>query len=165
MSHPCSIFVSIRLQTLDFVSGMYKRHFCKLQVPFSMYFLTERLFIKNSRLGTSSSATRSSLKCCFGAIFHCKSLVFYYRISKNSENPMTTILLVSLKGKVVVMILVYKGFPYKCQPECQIIHHVFNFEQRFLRDEKVSAKTLETSMRHRSENAASGTIWMTPKTD
>ena len=34
-----------------------------------------------------------------------------------------------------------------------------NVEQRFLRDEEVSAKTLETSMRHRSENAESGRIW------
>ena len=33
------------------------------------------------------------------------------------------------------------------------------FEQRFLQDEKVWAKTLETWSRHRSENAESGRIW------
>ena len=47
----------------------------------------------------------------------------------------------------------------KCLSECQILNRVSNFEQRFLRDEKVSAKTLETSSRHRSENSESGRIF------
>ena len=42
--------------------------------------------------------------------------------------------------------------------ECQILNRVSNFEQRFLRDEKVSAKALETSMQPLSENAKSGRI-------
>ena len=46
----------------------------------------------------------------------------------------------------------------KCWSECQILNQVSNFEQRFLRDEKVSAKTLETSMQHLSENSKSGRI-------
>ena len=53
---------------------------------------------------------------------------------------------------------VHKEIPSEWQSECQILNQVSNFEQRFLRDEKVSAKTLDTSMQHTSENPKSGRI-------
>ena len=43
-------------------------------------------------------------------------------------------------------------------PEWHILNRVSNFQQRFLWDEKVSAKTLETPTQHLSENSKSGRI-------
>ena len=46
---------------------------------------------------------------------------------------------------VASLCTVIKG---KCLSECPILNRVSNFEQRFLQDDKVSAKILETLMRH-----------------
>ena len=87
----------------------------------------------------------------------CDALELFRKTVTNERDRNSNIMMFKRTPGLMVPSLctVIKG---KCLSECQILNKVSNFEQRFLRDEKVSVKTLETSMQHTSENSKSGRI-------